>query len=102
MAYKLTWSLVARDDLRDLVRFIAQDHPQRAATFGLEVIRRAEIVRSGGCARSFGIFWTADDTSTCHLTHMTKTNRLMCLGRRFVASWFCWVFRLRLRSYRAY
>ena len=45
MAYKLTWSPVARDDLRDLVRFIAQDHPQRAATFGLEVIRRAEIVQ---------------------------------------------------------
>ena len=45
MAYKLIWSPVARDDLRDLVRFIAMDNPDRAATFGFHVIHRAEKVQ---------------------------------------------------------
>jgi addiction module RelE/StbE family toxin len=45
MAYKLIWSPMALDDLRDLVRFIARDSPEQAATFGFEVIHRAEMVR---------------------------------------------------------
>ena len=45
MAYKLIWSPMARDDLRDLVRFIARDNRDRAATFGLDLIRRAEMVQ---------------------------------------------------------
>jgi toxin ParE1/3/4 len=45
MAYKLIWSPVARDDLRDLVRFIALDNADRAASFGLELIQRTERVQ---------------------------------------------------------
>ena len=45
MAYKLIWSPVARDDLRDLVRFIAMDNPDRAASFGFQLIQRAEAVQ---------------------------------------------------------
>ena len=45
MAYKLIWSPMARDDLRDLVRFIARDNRDRAATFGLDLIRRAEMLQ---------------------------------------------------------
>ncbi len=45
MAYKLIWSPAARDDLRDLVRFIARDNVDRAASFGLQLIQRTEMVR---------------------------------------------------------
>ncbi|HEY5915153.1 MAG TPA: type II toxin-antitoxin system RelE/ParE family toxin [Verrucomicrobiae bacterium] len=45
MAYKLIWSPAARDDLRDLVRFIARDNADRAASFGLQLIRRTEMVQ---------------------------------------------------------
>jgi toxin ParE1/3/4 len=45
MGYKLIWSLSARDDLRDLVRYIAKDNPERSAGFGFEIIRKAEMVR---------------------------------------------------------
>ena len=30
MAYKIIWSLQARDDLREIVSFIAADHPDAA------------------------------------------------------------------------
>ena len=45
MAYALIWSPAARDDLRDLVRFIARDNPDRAASFGLQLIQRAETIQ---------------------------------------------------------
>lgn len=38
MAYKLIWSPVARDDLHDIVVFIARDNPNRAMSFGYELI----------------------------------------------------------------
>ena len=44
MAYELIWSPLARDDLRDLVWFIASDNADRAASFGYELIRRAEAL----------------------------------------------------------
>ncbi len=44
MAYALIWSPLARDDLRDLVWFIASDNPDGAASFGYELIRRAEAL----------------------------------------------------------
>jgi hypothetical protein len=34
MACKLIWSPAARDDLHDIVRFIARDNPERAESFG--------------------------------------------------------------------
>jgi len=44
MACKLIWSPAARDDLRDIVRFIAHDNPQRAESFGYELMTRTDIL----------------------------------------------------------
>ena len=38
MAYNLIWSPAARDDLHDIVVFIARDNPNRAMSFGYELI----------------------------------------------------------------
>jgi plasmid stabilization system protein ParE len=38
MAYKLIWSPAARDDLHDIVVFIARDNPDRALLFGYQLI----------------------------------------------------------------
>jgi toxin ParE1/3/4 len=42
MAYKLTWSPAARDDLHDIVIFIARDNPNRAMSFGYELISETD------------------------------------------------------------
>src|SRR5689334_2360944 len=42
MAYKLIWSPAARDDLHDIVIFIARDNPNRAMSFGYELISQTE------------------------------------------------------------
>ena len=42
MAYKLIWSPAARDDLRDIVSYIARDSQQRAEAFGYRLMREAE------------------------------------------------------------
>ena len=42
MAYRITWSPVSRDDLREIVRFIALDNPERAEAFGFRLIARTE------------------------------------------------------------
>jgi toxin ParE1/3/4 len=44
MACKLIWSPAARDDLRDIVRFIARDNPHRAESFGYELMTRTDIL----------------------------------------------------------
>ena len=44
MACKLIWSPAARDDLRDIVRFIARDNPQRAESFWYELMTRTDIL----------------------------------------------------------
>jgi len=38
MAYKLIWSPAARDDLDDIVVFIARDDSDRAMSFGYDLI----------------------------------------------------------------
>ena len=38
MAFKLIWSPAARDDLHDIVIFIARDNSERAMSFGIELI----------------------------------------------------------------
>jgi len=38
MAYQLIYSPAARDDLHDIVLFIARDNPDRAMAFGFELI----------------------------------------------------------------
>jgi plasmid stabilization system protein ParE len=45
MAYKLTWSPAARDDLHDIVTFIACDNPSRAMSFGYELISETDRLR---------------------------------------------------------
>ena len=42
MAYKLIWSPAARDDLHDIVVFIARDNAERAMSFGYELISKTE------------------------------------------------------------
>ena len=42
MAYKLSWSPAARDDLHDIVVFIARENPERAVSFGYELISQTE------------------------------------------------------------
>ena len=38
MAYKLTWSPAARDDLHDIIVFIARDNRERAMSFGYQLV----------------------------------------------------------------
>lgn len=45
MAFRLIWSPAARDDLRDVVSFIARDSKSRAETFGLRLMREVERLR---------------------------------------------------------
>lgn len=42
MAYKLIWSPAARDDLHDIVSFIARDSRSRAEAFGFRLIRETD------------------------------------------------------------
>ena len=42
MAYKLSWSPAARDDLHDIMLFIARDNPDRAMAFGFELISETD------------------------------------------------------------
>ena len=42
MAYKLIWSPAARDDLHDIVVFIARDNPNRAMSFGYNLISETD------------------------------------------------------------
>jgi toxin ParE1/3/4 len=44
MACKLIWSPAARDDLHDIVRFIARGNPERAESFGYELMMRTDIL----------------------------------------------------------
>jgi plasmid stabilization system protein ParE len=38
MAYKLIWSPTARDDLHDIIIFIARHSPEHAMSFGYELL----------------------------------------------------------------
>jgi toxin ParE1/3/4 len=46
MAYKLIWSLAARDDLHDIVVFIGRDNPERAMSFGYELISATDKLQA--------------------------------------------------------
>ena len=48
MAYKLIWSPAARDDLHDIVVFIARDNPNHAMSFGYELISETDRTRISG------------------------------------------------------
>jgi toxin ParE1/3/4 len=42
MAYKIIWSLQARDDLREIVLFIAANNPTAAEAFGLRLMTKTD------------------------------------------------------------
>jgi plasmid stabilization system protein ParE len=42
MAFKIVWSELARQDLRDIVEFIARDNPQIAESFGYSLITKVD------------------------------------------------------------
>lgn len=45
MACQLIWSPASRDDLHDIVRFIAHDNQRRAESFGYELMARADLLQ---------------------------------------------------------
>ena len=44
MAHKIAWSLQARDDLRDIVAFIAADNPEVAENFGFRLMGKVDLL----------------------------------------------------------
>lgn len=44
MAHKIIWSLQARDDLREIVSFIAADNPAAAESFALQLMGKTDSV----------------------------------------------------------
>lgn len=44
MAFKIIWSLQARDDLRDIVSFIAADNPTVAESFGFLLMSKVDVL----------------------------------------------------------
>ena len=46
MAYKLIWSPAARDDLHDIVVFIARDNPERAMSCGYQLMSETDRLQN--------------------------------------------------------
>lgn len=46
MAYKLIWSPAARDDLHAIVVFITRDNPERAMSFGYQLISETDRLQT--------------------------------------------------------
>ncbi|GDY23211.1 hypothetical protein LBMAG56_45580 [Verrucomicrobiota bacterium] len=46
MAYKIVWSLQAREDLQAIVRFIRRKNPRAAADFGYALIKRVDVLEN--------------------------------------------------------
>ncbi len=44
MAHQIIWSLQARDDLREIVTFIAADNPAIAEAFGFRLMSRVDLL----------------------------------------------------------
>ena len=44
MAFKIIWSAQARDDLQDIVTFIAMDNPQVAESFGCLLMSKVDLL----------------------------------------------------------
>ena len=44
MAFKIIWSELARDDLRSVVLFIAQDNPPVAESFGYRLMSKVDVL----------------------------------------------------------
>ena len=46
MAYKLIWAPAARDDLHNIIVFIARDNPERAMSFGYQLISETDRLQN--------------------------------------------------------
>jgi plasmid stabilization system protein ParE len=44
MAFKIVWSDQAREDLRDIVLFIARDNPPAAESFGYSLMSKVDYL----------------------------------------------------------
>jgi plasmid stabilization system protein ParE len=44
MAHQIIWSLQARDDLREIVSFIAADNPAVAESFGFRLMSKVDVL----------------------------------------------------------
>lgn len=44
MAHQIIWSLQARDDLRDILAFIAADNPTVAEEFGFRLMSKVDVL----------------------------------------------------------
>jgi plasmid stabilization system protein ParE len=44
MAYQIIWSFQARDDLREIVTFIAADNPAVAESFGFRLMSKVDVL----------------------------------------------------------
>lgn len=44
MAHQIIWSLQARDDLREIVTFIAADNPSVAESFGFRLMSKVDVL----------------------------------------------------------
>jgi plasmid stabilization system protein ParE len=44
MAFKIIWSRQARDDLRDIVTFIAANNPPAAESFGYRLMAKVDLL----------------------------------------------------------
>ena len=42
MAFKIVWSPISRDDLKDIIRFIAADNPEIAEQFGYRLMNQTD------------------------------------------------------------
>ena len=66
MDYEVVLTEPARDDLREIVAFIAQDNPRAALTFRDRLIAEAEtlirfLIEAGSCAdEEMFVSWFAD------------------------------------------
>lgn len=45
MAYQIIWSPLARDDLREIIRYISRDNPERARAFAVRLISHADMLQ---------------------------------------------------------
>ena len=44
MAFKIIWSFPARDDLREIVTYIAADNPTVAESFGYQLLAKVDLL----------------------------------------------------------
>ncbi len=46
MAYRIAWSIIARDDLKDIIRYISSDSPKIAVSFAARLIKKTDLLET--------------------------------------------------------